>query len=199
LPGMGNTQAPAEAWGLNNYADFIKDWLDKINVKELDAIIGHSNGGAVAIKALSENSLKANKLILIASAGIRNQQNLRKKMLWMAAKSAKVPLSVLPSHKAESLKKRAYGKFGSDLMVMPHMKDTFVRTVKEDLQEAAKNIQLSTLLIYGQKDKDTPIKYGKLLTKAIPNSRLEELNTGHFVHQEQPARVAELIQDFLKN
>src|SRR5579862_3587943 len=76
LPGFGGTQTPPNAWGLSDYADFVKAWLNKLDVKPV-ALIGHSYGGAVAVIATA-SGLKTNKLVLIASAGIRDKNRLRK-------------------------------------------------------------------------------------------------------------------------
>ena len=82
-------------------------------------------------------------------------------------------------------------------MLLPHMELAFKRLISEDLQSVAKNISVPTLLIYGTKDRDTPIKYGRLFHEAIHGSRLEVIESGHFLHLEQPEVVGRLITDFL--
>lgn len=77
LPGFGGTQAPPRAWGLEEYADFLEAWLKKLELKPF-ALAGHSYGGAVAITAAGRKKI-AEKLILLASAGIRGRQPVRKK------------------------------------------------------------------------------------------------------------------------
>src|SRR6185437_2487801 len=49
LPGFGGTQMPDSAWGLNDYAKSVGQFLAKIRAKPF-AVIGHSNGGAIAIR-----------------------------------------------------------------------------------------------------------------------------------------------------
>ena len=51
LPGFGGTQAPSQAWSLEDYADFTADWLKKIKVSKVYAIVGHSYGGVVITEA----------------------------------------------------------------------------------------------------------------------------------------------------
>src|SRR5688572_7545347 len=53
LPGFGKTEPPKEPWNLNNYARFLKEFLKKLNLVPY-AVIGHSNGGALAIHAIAQ-------------------------------------------------------------------------------------------------------------------------------------------------
>ncbi len=199
LPGFGGTEPPYRAWGMSDYAKFVAEWLKKIDVKDVEALVGHSYGGACAISGVGGGILKPRKLVLLSSSGIRDVYKVRRLALKSAAKLVKVPLEMLPSGLRARLKKKAYIAIGSDAMLLPHMELTFKRSINEDLQSVAKNISVPTLLIYGTKDRDTPIKYGRLFHEAIHGSRLEVINAGHFLHQEQTKEVSSLILEFLES
>lgn len=198
LPGFGGTQAPPEAWGIDDYAAFVEAWLAKIGIKNTDAIIAHSNGGAIAIKAISTGKIKTDKLVLMASAGIRDKQKTRKKILKAGAKGGKAMTFFLPGGTKEKIRNRFYKSIGSDAILFSQLEETFRRVVGEDVQPAAEKIAIPTLLIYGDKDKDTPVSYGRIFNRHMRGSQLEIIESGHFVHQEQPANVAKLVSDFLK-
>jgi pimeloyl-ACP methyl ester carboxylesterase len=195
LPGFGGTQAPPRAWGLEDYADFLIAWLDKMGLKPL-AVIGHSYGGAVAITAASRRKI-ADRLVLLASAGIRNRQPIRKKTLAAAAKAGKLPLLVLPKSKRNKIRSKFYGSIGSDLMLLPHMEETFRMIINDDVSERARAIRIPTLLIYGTGDRSTPASDGRRLNNLIAGSCLELVEAGHFLHQEKPVQVAGLINRFI--
>jgi len=198
LPGFGGTQAPPEAWGLSGYAAFVAAALQKIGVKPY-AVLGHSNGGAVAIRGLASGSLTADKLILLASAGIRNEYKARKKVVRLAAKTAKLATKPLPKSLQRKLKAKAYATIGSDALVAEHLQATFERVVNDDVQADAAKLKLPTLLIYGHDDTATPVRYGELLQAAIGHSDLHVVpDAGHFVHLDQPSTVTQLIEEFLK-
>jgi pimeloyl-ACP methyl ester carboxylesterase len=200
LPGFGGSQAPDKPWTLDDYADFVAKWVDKIRVKNAAAFIGHSNGGAIAIKGLASGKLKAEKLILLASAGVRDQYGLKKSVLKAAAKTGKILTAPLPDQSKKKLRGKFYGAIGSDLTLLPHMEETFKKVVNEDVQAEAANLKVPTLLIYGDMDDSTPPKYGKLLHQAIPGSQIEFLTgVGHFLHHEQPDEVGARILSFLRN
>lgn len=198
LPGFGGSQKPEIAWGLNDYAAFVSKWLAKIGQKNVYAVVGHSFGGAVSIVLANQNKTSLDKIVLIASAGIRGERTAKKRLLWLAAKAAKVPLYILPANKAKKLKVRLYKKAGSDILLVPHMRETFKRIVNEDVRPAAKSIKQPTLLLYGTADKETPIAQGQLLKDSIRSSQIEVIEgAGHFLHQEEAESVAQKIKNFL--
>jgi len=198
MPGFGGTQPPESAWGLEDYADFINHWLKKINVSKIDAIVGHSYGGSIAIVGLASGTLSASNLVLIASAGIRNKNTARKKVLKAAARVGKLPLYLLPQHKRRAIKAKFYSSIGSDVALLPHMELTFKRMIGHDVRGEAAKVKIPTLIIYGSKDKDTPVGDGHILNRSITGSQLEILDSGHFIHQEKSQEVARLIKNFLK-
>lgn len=198
LPGFGKTEPPKEAWGLDDFASFVADFLTKLAIKP-HAIIGHSNGGAIAVRGLSKKMFGCDKLILLASSGIRNQYSPKNKIIRLAAKSAKVPVGLMPQSWQKSIKKKAYKAIGSDLFVAEHMQETFKKIIEDDIQNDAATITQPTLLIYGQEDTATPPSDGKLLADHISNSSLNLIpNCGHFVLHDQARNTADLIKDFLK-
>ena len=197
LPGFGNTQTPAEAWGLEQYAYFIASFTNKLKA-DPKVILGHSNGGAIAIYGLANNIFKADKLVLVASAGIR-QDTAKKQLLRAGSKPAKLILKAAPKTVQAKLKSKLYGAIGSDYLVAEHMQETFKKIVGTDVQADARRLQIPSCLIYGEDDTATPITYAKQFNQIIPNSELHTIElAGHFVHQEQVYQVATIIHGFLQ-
>ncbi len=197
LPGFGSTQVPDKVWGLADYAEFIQKFAEKLQLKPV-AIIAHSNGAAVAIKAVALGKMSPEKLVLIGAAGIRDKQRARKLGLKVVAKTGKVATFWLPARHKKKLQKKLYGAVGSDMLAVPHLQETFKRTVKEDVQKEAATITIPTLLIYGENDKATPPAYGELYHRLIPNSAFRLVKDAeHFVHQDEPEQVTRLIEEFL--
>lgn len=199
LPGFGKTEAPKQAWSLADYAQFVQHFLTKVGVGPLRSIIGHSNGGAIAIVATSQGLIEVEKIVLLASAGIRNTRGVRKGLVRLAAMPLKVSLYVLPTHKRTKVKRKLYQKLGSDLYVAEHMQETFKKIVAEDVSQAAAKLTQPVLLIYGTADRATPVNFGERLKAQIPDSRLEVFQDGsHFLHQENADEVNRLVQEFIK-
>lgn len=198
LPGFGKTQAPSNAWGLDDYAFFVKFFLEKLHLKP-DVILGHSNGGAIAVRGIARGILTPRKLILLASAGIRNEYKGRKKALRVMAKIAKVGTSPLPKHLKAKLKKSAYQTMGSDMFVSESLQEIFKKIISDDVLSESSNIQVKTLLVYGDEDTATPVRYGEKFNNAIKDSELKVVNAGHFLHHEKPDKILRLIMDFLES
>ena len=89
-------------------------------------------------------------------------------------------------------------KFGSDdyKQLNDIMKQTFVKVVNEDLSDDARKISIPTLLVWGKKDKDTPLYMGKTFNKLIKNSKLIILNGGHYCHIENLQEYSKICMQF---
>lgn len=197
LPGFGSTQAPASVWGLDDYAEFTAHFLSKLNETPA-VIIAHSNGAALAIRGIAGGALSTDKLVILGGAGIRDRQKGKKAALKIVAKTGKVATFWLPKRHKQKLQKLLYGAAGSDMLVAPHLQETFKKTVAQDVQTDAKKLNIPVLLIYGEKDRATPVLYGEIYHQLIDNSTLEVVGDAqHFVHQDQPERVEKLITEFL--
>lgn len=199
LPGFGATTAPMTAWDLNDFAGFTAAFLHKLDMDEPYAMVGHSNGGAILIRGISQKILKTEKLILLASAGIRSRRKGRKLMFKAIAKSGKVITAALPAAVRRKLRGKLYKAAGSDMLVAEHLEGTFKKTVGQDILADARHIKLPTLLMYGDQDTDTPLSYGTTFNKAINGSELVVVKGGgHFIHIEQLDKVIRAVERFLK-
>ncbi len=197
LPGFGSTESPHGVWGLNDYAVFVAHFLHKINAGPVGVLVGHSNGGGIALRGLGNGSLQADRLVLLASAGIRGEYKGRIKALRYAAKAAKAIVTPLPKSVRRRIRKRAYHVIGSDMLVAEHLQETFKKVVTDDTRADAQSLSIPTLLIYGEQDEATPVRFGEMYHQYITDSTLEILpGAGHFVHVERLHEVVRAIEEF---
>lgn len=197
LPGFGGTQTPAVSWGLDDYAAFIQDFMKKIRVKPY-AVIGHSNGGAIAVRGIAKSLISPERLILLDSAGIRNLYKGRKKILRVITKTGKLMTLPLPKTVKKRLRRKVYKTVGSDMLVVERLQETFKRVVTDDIQTDAATLNVPTLLIYGEDDLATPVQYGRILHNLISHSTFEIVpEAGHFVHLDKPDPVLDTVRGFL--
>jgi len=199
LPGFGQTQMPTTTWKLDHYALFLQAFIKKLGLEDIYALVGHSNGGALAIKATADGFVKPQKLVLLASSGVRDTAKLKRVATKAVAKTGKVMTFWLPKTTKQKLQKKLYGTIGSDMLVAPHLQETFKQTVRQDIQRDAVKITVPTLLIYGEQDKATPIEsVAKQLNTRIAGSYLKIIpGADHFVHQVAATEVSQEIQEFL--
>ena len=91
-------------------------------------------------------------------------------------------------------------KYGSKdyAALSPEMRKTFVKVVNYDQAEKLASIKNSTLLVWGDKDTETPLWMGQQMEKEIPDSALIVLNGGtHFAYLEYAARFNVIARSFL--
>lgn len=70
LPGFrGTAEVPRTQLSLAGYADWLVDFLDALDVREPVTLVGHSFGGAVAIKAAHDHPDRVARLVLVNSIG----------------------------------------------------------------------------------------------------------------------------------
>ncbi|HEX7963812.1 MAG TPA: alpha/beta hydrolase [Candidatus Saccharimonadales bacterium] len=199
LPGFGGSEPPHAVWGLDDYDQFVAHFLQKIDAGPVAVLVGHSNGGAIAIRGLGQGVLAADKLVLLASAGIRGEYKGRIKALRYITKAGKALTAPLPASVKQKLRKKVYRTVGSDMLVAEHLQETFKKVVTDDVRADAANLALPTLLVYGENDDATPVRYGELFHQAIDGSTLEVLlGAGHFVHLDRPEAVAKAIEEFAR-
>lgn len=195
LPGFGGSQLPVGIWGLDEYASFVAHFLNKLEQPLPVALIGHSNGGAIAIKGLSTKVLSAGKLVLLDSAGIRSGDHFTFKAI---AKIGKIATAWMPSAYRRRLKQKLYRTVGSDLLVKPELSDSFKKIIRQDIVQDASIVQIPTLIVYGQDDNDTPPEYGRILADVIKRSELAIIpHAGHFVYLDQTDAVYNIVHKFI--
>jgi pimeloyl-ACP methyl ester carboxylesterase len=198
LPGFGNSEAPKETWNLDDYIQFVKNFIQKLNLP-VHLLVGHSFGGRIIMKGVAIKNFQPNKIVLIGSAGIAKSRTLRNSILKILAKIGGLMTYVPPLiFWREEIRKKIYRFVGSDYLNTGALKETFLKIIAENLSASAKKITVPTLLIWGANDTETPLSDGEQLSRLIINSELKVIGgAGHFVHREKSQEVAKLIQEFL--
>jgi len=198
--GFGKSDEPDEPMHADDYGNFVKDFVETLNI-ENPIIIGHSNGGRAAINAVGRKLINCKKLILIDSAGIKNKKTLKGMFKVGIYKLGKVILNIMPKTKyIEASKKEYMSSAGSDdyKASSPVLKKTMVNILKEDQSENCKKIDCPTLLIWGEKDTATQLWQAKKMEKLIPNAGLVSYpNAGHFSYIDNLTEVEAVIKNFL--
>jgi len=195
IPGL--TENLDKVWNLSDYAKWLKNIIDKEKNKVI--LIGHSNGGRIAIAFTNLYPEKVEKLILIDSAGIyHNELSLKiKRTIFKAL--AKIGKKLTSS---ESMKNLLYklARESDYKDLDENIKKTFINLTSVDLKPILSNINTPTLLIWGDQDKTEPLSYGIKMNELIENSKLKIIkDAGHSPQYTNPLEVVNLITDFLKN
>ncbi|HMO18670.1 MAG TPA: alpha/beta hydrolase [Oligoflexia bacterium] len=201
LPGHGNTPPPKEIWNMQNFAECIKEYLDKKDIKKAH-FIGHSFGGKTIIKLAFLYPQLLDHIVLIGASGIRPKPKLKRKIYFsflallrkfIRFKNTKLGQRIYQNWYIPRFASRDY--LNSDGI----MRQTFVKTLNEELKQELTDIMAPTLLIWGENDDESPPQVGKEMASLIKNSHLVLIpNQGHHPFLGgSGALVAGYIRDFL--
>lgn len=204
FPAHGQSTQPPVPWGVPEFAACLKELLTKLHFLPC-CVIAHSFGGRVAIELAASNEGLFDRMILTGAAGIRPQQNdaasqrtsTYKKLKSVVAAAEKLHIFGTLTDKWQEALIQKYGS--KDYAALsPDMRKTFVKVVNYDQSDKLRRIRSSTLLVWGDKDTETPLWMGQQMEKEIPDSALIVLNGGtHFAYLEHAARFNAIAHSFL--
>ena len=200
-PGFGNSPFPDHDLTIYDYTNIIRSFLTEKNINN-PTIIAHSFGGRIATLLTGYYKEKINKLILIDIAAIKRKKSFK---IWCKEKIYKILKQIkriVPKKYKDTYHKKLINIFGSkDYKTLPqNMLTTFKNVINEDLRFYLSSIENETLLIWGEKDKDTPLKDARLIQKKIKNSALIIYpKAKHYSYLEYPILTIRIIDIFLKN
>jgi pimeloyl-ACP methyl ester carboxylesterase len=195
--GFGDSSEPDGPMFVRDYVNNLKSIIDRFNPQKL-VLVGHSFGGRIAIKFsfLYQSIYEKLSLVLVDSAGILPKRNLMYHLRVRRYKRLK-----RRAIKNKNLEEKL-NRFGSkDYKVLsPVMKQTFVNVVNEDLSHDAKFIKTNTIIVWGDKDKETKAYMARKLKRLINGSKLYFLKgAGHFSFLEKKEEFVIILDTFLKN
>lgn len=200
LPGFGNTAPPPRAWGVDEYAAWVLLLLDRLGIDRA-SIVGHSNGGRIAIAIAVAAPHRVSRLVLTDSAGIRPRHGVahhwRVRSYRLLRRTARA--AWLPARVRAVLQRRAERRGSDDYRAAAGtVRGSMVRLVNADLRPLLPRIAAPTLLIWGERDGDTPLDDGREMERLIPDSGLVVFEgAGHFAYAEQPDRFCRIVDVFL--
>jgi pimeloyl-ACP methyl ester carboxylesterase len=197
LPGFGRSDPPPEAWDADDYARFILRYLDREGVERCH-IVGHSNGGRVGICIAADHPERLDRLLLCDSAGLRPKRGRRYYTRVAFAKLGRVV--GLLGGRGRRLQDRMRRRVASTdyIEASEAMRGTFRKLIAQDLAERLPRIKATTLLVWGDRDDDTPLWMGRRMEELIPGAGLAVLEgAGHYSYADDPVRFASIARLFL--
>ena len=200
--GFGKSDLPENPLNSNDFGDFLKEFIEKLNI-ENPILIGHSNGGRIIINAVGRNLVKPKKIVLIDSAGLKPKRSIEYHIKVAIYKFGKLILNLLPNtNTIKKFKEKLRNNVGSsDYKASPLvLKDTMKIILNEDQRPLLKNIKVPTLLIWGSLDTATPISDAREIEKTLPDCGLVEYPYGtHFSYLENIENCKLVLDEFFKD
>jgi pimeloyl-ACP methyl ester carboxylesterase len=202
LPGFGATPPPPVAWGVYDYADFALAYLDAAKIAGPAHLFGHSFGGRLGLILGANHAERFINMALADSAGVRSRPHPLTAARLRAYKAARASLRGAGLGGLADRLSAWYGaRYGSsDFQAASGvMRETFVRVVGEDLLPLAAQVRLPTLLLWGDRDDDTPLWQAKLLEQTIPDAGLVVFEgAGHYSYLDRLGDTARILDTFYR-
>lgn len=199
FPGFGQSQEPADVWGVEEYTRAIEELVRRLEI-ERPSLLGHSFGGRVGILYASRHP-EVDRLILVDAAGIKPRRTFtyyRKVYTFKAMKW--LMYLALGKKEAERRLDARRAKAGSSdyAQASPMMRRILSKVVNEDLTSELPKIKAPTLLIWGTADTATPVADAHKMEALIPDAGLVAFDgCGHYSFLDNPAGFKAVLKSFL--
>lgn len=213
LPGFGYSDRPTDVdLSHTAHAERLREFLDRMGI-ERATVIGHSMGGAVAMRLAAAYPERVEKLVLVSSAAPDQRYN-RMLLYALVRPLLPVPTALLLGRRGWrrriARRKTVYDPAlmtdevmegynrplrlrGTTASLLKMMDD-----VRHDAPLDPATVSTPALLLWGEADRVVPLAVGHRLDATMPHARLEVVpRAGHLVLEEQPDACDQAILRFL--
>jgi pimeloyl-ACP methyl ester carboxylesterase len=186
---------------VEEYVDWLREYVRGKGYKNV-VLVGHSLGGAITLMYAMKYSQELKGIVIIGSGARLRVHPMYLTALEEAIKGGNLQewyQQMVSGHRLtpedyqrEALEKRK--DIGPAVML-----NDFLCCDKFDIMDRVQEIKLPALIICGELDMMTPVKYANYLGTKLTNSRVVIIpQATHLVFAEKPEAVNEAIEDFVK-
>ncbi len=207
LPGFGKSPPPAQPWTIDDYTDLVEDYIRSLDESTVDLLV-HSFGGRITLKLLTRPDIasRVDKVVITGGAGMKPRRSVSFYLKKYTAKTMKAPAMLLPGNlREQALEKirstRLWKRLGSvDYRKLDGvMRETFVLTVSEHLDELLPQIDHDILLLWGENDESTPIDQAKRMEQGLRRSALVTIEgAGHYPFLDRPKKFVSIARAYFE-
>jgi len=196
LPGHGESEGEGEN-EIGKYAEHVYGFLKALNLSKA-FLVGHSMGGAIVQTMALRYPEMIKGIVLVGTGarlkvlpmilnGIKDNFEETARKINLFAFSRKTSTDLIDKGLMGMLRCRPEVLHGD-----------FSACDRFDVVNEVDKVDLSTLILCGDEDELTPVKYSQFLQSRIKGSRLEMLsNAGHMVMMESASAFNETIRGFI--
>lgn len=193
VPGL--TEPSDDEFTVNDYVN----WLEgKLKGEKKPIVIGHSNGGRIALNYLAQKRGVFDTLILLNSAGINvsNERVSAKRRVFKILATIGKPLKYIPL-----VRKVVYRLIGgSDYDRAPaNMKQTLNNMLGSDASLDLGLVDAKVQILWGGRDQTTPLEQGRKMARDIAGAHLEVYGEwAHAPYITHPYELANALETAIK-
>jgi 3-oxoadipate enol-lactonase len=207
MPGYGHS-APIEPYNFKGLAQSCIALIESLKCGDV-ALLGHSMGGMVAQEVMARRPELVNKLILCATSPSFGKPDAQWQRDFIAQRTAPLDAGKTMAELAEVLVPQMVGpgSLPEGVRLATHCMSqipasTYRRALEAilsfDRRAQLPQIQVPTLLLAGEHDRNAPPAMMKKMAEAIPRSTFLEMpGVGHLLNLEAPDEFDGLVLNFL--
>ena len=188
-PGNGVAPLPPGAWGIADYVALVESWLATLPAKPT-LFVCHSFGARLAMRiaarelATRESAATQSQaqpgclrgIVVVGGHGLKPVRPLLKRLkIWTLVRITKL-LGRIDRSAGTGLKASWAARIGSaDYKNAGAFRAVFVRIVGDDVAPLLPRVMVPVLLLYGERDSETPPAMGARYHKLLPRSEFHVL------------------------
>ncbi|MCP4087556.1 MAG: alpha/beta hydrolase [Actinomycetia bacterium] len=193
VPGL--SESSDAVWDVGKYVE----WLGmQLKSEKHTIIIGHSNGGRIAMAYDVAHPGQIKHLFLVSSAGIYHDSqsaSMRRKVFGGVSKVLK-PIARGP------IRRVLYRLIGASDYgnAKPNMRQTMVNVTDHDKTFDVSQVSAPATLIWGREDKATPVDDAQQIQSRLQNPGELRIfpGVGHSPHGDKPGEFADIVDETIK-
>ena len=196
LPGHGRSRGEGRS-SIADYTEFLSSFLEALDLMHT-TLVGHSMGGAIAQHFAITHSSAVDRLILVGTgARLRVLPSFLGGLLDDFESTVEMGLGYAYSAEAsQELVDLARQEWLANAPAVLH--GDFLACDRFDVMDKLEEVCCPALVICGEEDQLTPVKYSRFLAERIVDATLAVIPAaGHMVMLEQPEQVNSAMQGFL--
>jgi pimeloyl-ACP methyl ester carboxylesterase len=207
-PGAGRSSDPPEHFGLDGYADCLAGFLEALDLRTA-CVVGLSFGGIVALAFQRRHAAMSNALILASAyAGWAGslppeaaEQRLRQALALADGAPDEFVDALLPTMFCKTLPRETLDEFRTSMLGFhPSGFRAMAQASAENVRDVLPEVDVPTLLVYGERDVRAPMAVAEDLRTAVSDSRLVVLpGVGHACNIEAPDEFNAAAREFLRH
>lgn len=204
FPAHGQSGKPPEAWGVPEFAAFVRDFMAQLDLPP-QTVVAHSFGGRVALWLAAHEPERVTRLVLTGAAGLRPKPKPADRLKALCYKGvqrvlgglSRLPFLGKPLHRLRG-RLRDRRSSADYLACDEDVKPSFVKVISLDLRPLLPRVGQPSLLIWGEEDEATPLWMGREMERGIPDAALIVFEgRGHFAYLEELPRFAAIVKAFI--
>ncbi|MHB1139868.1 MAG: alpha/beta fold hydrolase [Microthrixaceae bacterium] len=221
LPGHGRSAKPRADYSLGAQASILRDLLATLGVDRV-TVVGQSLGGGIALQFCYQYPERCERLGLVCAGGLGEEVMPLLRALTLPGVDLVLPLAFQPLYRDVVDTAAGWlGRLGLQpapaatetwrsycSLIDPDARRAFLHTLRAVVDHRGQRVSAAdklylaaavpTLIVWGDADPIIPVAHAHATHDAIPGSRLEIFEgCGHYPHDEDPARFAEVLLDFV--